>query len=233
MAGKVAWVTGAEGGIGGAVATLFRAEGATVFATDLGDCDVSDRAEVDRTVAEIVDEAGRLDIVVHAAARLGGSGNFLNVSRSQWDGFIATNLHGTFHVCQAAARAMVAGEGGAIVTIGSVNSLAAEPEAAPYVTSKGGVLQLTRAMAVDLAQHGIRANMVAPGPIEVPRNAALFATAPLQEMFARAVPMRRAGRPEDVAVAALFLAEDSSAFVTGAVIAVDGGAMAQIMRVGR
>ena len=229
LAGKVVWVTGAAGGIGHAVATLFRAEGATVFGTDLDDCDVSDRAAVDRTVARIVADAGRLDVLVHAAARLGGAGNFLDVSVADWAGFVATNLDGTFHVCQAAARAM--GRGGAIVTIGSVNSLAAEPDASPYVASKGGVLQLTRAMAVDLAAHGIRANMVAPGPIEVTRNADLFATAPLLAMFDRAVPMRRAGRPEDVAFAALFLAEETSGFVTGTVVVVDGGVTAQTMRV--
>ena len=162
---------------------------------------------------------------------LGGTGNFLDIAVADWRAYLATNLDGTFHVCQAAARAMVASGGGSIVTIGSVNSFAAEPDAAAYVASKGGVLQLTRAMAVDLARFGIRANMVAPGPIEVPRNAALFASAPLQAMFARAVPMRRAGVPNEAAYAALFLSEDSSGFITGATIVVDGGALAQIMRV--
>ena len=231
LAGKIAWITGAAGGIGAATAALFRAEGATVFATDLPDCDVTDRAAVERTAARIASATGRLDILVHAAARLGGTGSFLDVTLADWHGYIAANLDGTFHACQCAARVMAAGRGGAIVTIGSVNSLAAEPDAVPYVASKGGVLQLTRAMAVDLAAHGVRANMIAPGPITVPRNADLFASAPLQAMFARAVPMRRAGQAEDVARAALFLASDEAAYITGAVLAVDGGTTAQIMRV--
>lgn len=231
LAGKIAWITGAAGGIGAAMATLFQAEGAHVFGTDLAECDVADRAAADATVAGIVSEAGRLDILVHAAARLGGTGNFLDISQADWLSYIEINLSGTFNACQAAARAMHAAGGGAIVTVGSVNSLAAEPDAAAYVASKGGVMQLTRAMAVDLAAHNIRVNMIAPGPIEVPRNAALFASQPLQDMFARNVPMRRAGLALDVAYAALFLAEDTSHYITGAVLPVDGGTLAQIMRV--
>ncbi len=229
--GKIAWVTGAAGGIGGATAALFRAEGAAVFATDLADCDVTDRAAVDTCVSRILRDAGRLDILAHCAARLGGTGNFLDVTPADWQSYIAANLTGTFHVCQAAARAMCLSGGGSIVTIGSVNSLAAEPDAAPYVASKGGVLQLTRAMAVDLAAHNVRVNMIAPGPIEVPRNAALFASPPLQAMFARSVPMRRAGQAEDVAHAALFLSEVAAGYITGTVLTVDGGTLAQIMRV--
>ena len=123
-----------------------------------------------------------------------------------------------------------AGRGGAIVTIGSVNSFAAEPGAAPYVASKSGLLGLTRAMAVDLAEHGIRVNMVAPGPIETPRNAAVFAAPAMRAMFGRLLPQRRVGAPADVAHAALFLAEDTSAFTTGSVVTVDGGMFAQILR---
>ena len=236
LGGKVALVTGAAGGIGGAVALRFATEGARVFGADRASadlvCDVGDRAAVDAMVASIVAAAGRLDVLVHAAARLGGTGPFLDVAVSDWTDYIQINLTGAFHVCQAAARAMRhGGRGGAIVTIGSVNSFAAEPEAAAYVASKHGVLGLTRAMATDLAAHDIRVNMIAPGPITVPRNAELFASAPLQAMFARSLPMRRAGHPEDIAHAALFLAEDDARYLTGSVVSVDGGALAQIMRV--
>ncbi len=235
LAGKVALVTGAAGGIGAAVVTLFRAEGAQVFEVDgagcATDCDVGHRAQVDAMIAAMVRETGRLDILVHAAALTGGTGGFLDVAAPDWHRYIGVNLDGTFHVCQAAARQMAQGGGGAIVTIGSVNSFAAEPGAAAYVASKHGVLGLTRAMSVDLADRGIRVNMVAPGPITVPRNAELFASPALQTMFARAVPMRHAGQAVDVAQAALYLVDDTSGFVTGSVLTVDGGALAQIMRV--
>lgn len=235
LKGKVALVTGAAGGIGAAVTALFAEEGARVFATDTAgssiDCDVADRAQVDALLARIMDETERLDVVVHAAALTGGTGHFLYVAAADWDRYVQVNLTGTFHICQATARAMIRAGGGAIVTIGSVNSFAAEPAAAAYVASKHGVLGLTRAMAVDLAEHRIRVNMVAPGPITVPRNSDLFASAPLQAMFQRTLPQRRAGAASDVARAALFLAEDTATFVTGSVVTVDGGAMAQIMRV--
>jgi NAD(P)-dependent dehydrogenase (short-subunit alcohol dehydrogenase family) len=235
LAGKIALVTGAAGGIGAAVVTLFRAEGAHVFDSDRAGCaigcDVSDRAQVDAMIASIVGETNRLNVLVHAAALTGGTGAFLDVGTADWHRYIGVNLNGTFHVCQAAAQAMAHGGGGAIVTIGSVNSFAAEPGAAAYVASKHGVLGLTRAMAVELAAYKIRVNMAAPGPINVPRNAELFASPALQTMFARTVPMRHAGQATDVAHAALYLAEDTSGFVTGSVVTVDGGALAQIMRV--
>ncbi len=233
LAGKVALVTGAAGGIGGAVATLFGAEGALVVASDRAgtahDCDIGDRAQVDALVAAIGRRHGRLDVLVHAAALTGGTGSFLAVEPPDWRRYIAVNLDGTFHVCQAAARMMAQGGGGAIVAIGSVNSHAAEPEAAAYVASKHGVLGLVRAMAVDLAPRRIRVNMVAPGAITVPRNAALFASAPMRATFARVVPMGVTGAPEQVAEAALFLACDAAGYVTGSVLTVDGGMLAQLL----
>ena len=232
LADKVAWVTGTGGGIGAAVARRFAAEGATVVATDIAECDIADRAAVDATVAGIARDHGRLDIVVNAAAQLGGTGNVLDLTAADWRRYLSVNLDGSFHVAQAAAREMAGRKRGAIVLVGSINSHAAEPEAAAYVASKGGVLQLTRAMAVDLAEHGIRVNMLSPGPIEVPRNAELFASPPLQRMFALNVPLRRAGTPDEVAAAALFLAEDSSTYVTGIALPVDGGMLAQAFRVG-
>jgi NAD(P)-dependent dehydrogenase (short-subunit alcohol dehydrogenase family) len=228
----VALVTGAGGGIGGAVAALFRDEGACVVATDRAGaelaCDMVERGQVDALVAEVLRRHGRLDALVHAAALTGGTGAFLDVEAADWRRYLAVNLDGTFHVCQAAARAMAANGGGAIVVIGSVNSHAAEPLAAAYVASKHGVLGLVRAMAVDLAPHGIRVNLVAPGPITVPRNARLFASAAQQAGFARAIPLGHPGQPREVAYAALHLASDEARFTTGTSLAVDGGTLAMV-----
>ncbi len=241
--GKVAIVTGAAGGIGAGCAARFRDEGADVVAADLVPpdeslgiadlpfvaCDVSVAADVARLVEAAARRRGRIDALVHAAALLGGSGPFLEVTAESWEAYIRVNLTGTFVMCQAVARAMAATSGGRIVTIGSVNSFAAEPTAAPYVASKGGVRLLTKAMAVDLARHFITVNMIAPGPIAVPRNADSFGSPPLVRSFERLVPAGVAGRPADIANAAVFLCEDASSYVTGTEIVVDGGTLALLM----
>ena len=246
LAGKVAIVTGAAGGIGAGCAARFRDEGADVVATDLAPpdaalgiadlafvrCDVSVAADVARLVETALERHGRIDALVHCAALLGGSGPFLEVTRESWEAYIRVNLTGTFLVGQAVARAMAGTRGGGrIVTSGSVNSFAAEPTAAPYVASKGGVRLLTKAMAVDLARHGITVNMIAPGPITTPRNAETFASSPLVESFERLVPMGVAGGPADIANAAVFLCEEASRYVTGTEIVVDGGTLALLMPV--
>ena len=242
--GKVVLVTGAAGGIGAATVRALVAEGAIAVASDLRApacelgidaapfiaADVADRASVDRLVAETQAIAGHIDALVHTAAILGASGPFETLSAGDWTRYIDINLSGTFNACQAVARSMIAtGTRGRLVTMGSVNAFAAEPHAAPYVASKGGIRLLTKAMAVDLARHGIAANMVAPGPIHVPRNADLFASPELVALFAQAIPYGTAGSADDVARAALFLADPGLSFVTGAELAVDGGAISQIL----
>lgn len=246
--GRLVLVTGAAGGIGAATARLLRAEGAIVVASDLkapapelGIADVryiraevTDRAGVDQLVVEAQAITGRIDAVVHTAAILGASGPFEELSGGDWSRYLDINLTGTFNVCQSVARSMIStGTPGRIVTMGSVNAFAAEPEAAPYVASKGGIRLLTKAMAVDLARHGIAANMVAPGPIHVPRNADLFAQPDLVALFRQSIPFGSPGAAEDVARAALFLADPNLAFVTGAELAVDGGTMAQVLALPR
>ncbi len=241
LADLSAIITGAAGGIGAAIAARFEAEGARVVGIDLRSpsdatglnfvqCDVSVPAEVERAMTDALAMlGGRLDVLVAAAALTGGRARFPDVTDDEWQSYVAVNLGGTFFACRVAAKTMIAaGRGGSIITLGSVNSVAAETAAAAYVTSKGGVAMLTKAMAVDLAGHKIRANMIAPGPVEVPRNAALFQTAPLQRGFAAFVPMGVPGQPEDIANAAVFLAESASRMITGTTLVVDGGLLAHI-----
>ena len=238
LAGLSALVSGAAGGIGGAVAQRFAAEGAKVVGLDVGGhaagfpllaCDVRDSGAVEHAVAEVARINNGIDIVVTAAALTGGRAAFPDVTDEEWDAFLSVNLTGTFRVCRAVARLMIAQQrGGSIITVGSVNSLAAEQQALPYASSKGGIALLTRAMAVDLAPHGIRANILAPGPVEVPRNAALFRSSEFQRGFKQTIPMGHPAEPADVANAAVFLAEPASRMVTGTTLLVDGGLMAQI-----
>ncbi len=238
-------VTGAAGGIGRAIALAFAEEGAHVVAMDLAApleamswpsgaivplaSDLADREMVERTMAEAVSTLGGLDVFVACGALKWGTGNFLDLTDHDWDRYIGVNLTGTFLTCRAAARTMAqAGTAGSIITIGSVNSFISEPNAAAYVAAKGGVAMLTRAMAVDLGPIGIRCNMIAPGPIEVPSAKGIYEAPKLGAEVRREVALQRAGVPEDIAGAAVFLAEDASRYVTGSTVTVDGGLSAMM-----
>lgn len=243
LSGQTVLVTGAAGGIGAAVAAAFREEGAMVVASDLrtpdpllglGDmpfiaCDVTDRRAVDDMVARVASATGKLHCLVHAAALLGGSGPFEEVEAEVFAKYLAINVGGTFNVTQSVARQMIgAGVKGSIITFASVNALAAEPGASPYATSKGAVRLLTKAMAVDLARHGIRANVILPGPITVPRNADLFASENMKASFSRVIPMGRPGISREIVGAALYLADPANTYTTGIDLLVDGGLTAQL-----
>lgn len=235
---KVCLVTGAAGGIGAAVAAAFAREGAVVVAVDLHApgifdsraCDISEQASVETLVSSLRERYGRIDVLFHAAALLGGSGPFLDVAFDEFRRYLDVNLNGSFLVSQAVARLMVETQiAGRIILVGSVNSFAAEPTAVPYATSKGGVRLLAKAMAVDLARYRITVNLIAPGAITVPRNAALFGSDSMRELYDHLIPMGGPGTPADVAEAALFLASDASRYITGAELVVDGGLLAQIL----
>lgn len=242
--GKVVVVTGGASGIGAAVVDAFRQEGAEVAILDVAPadvdqgrtsalgihCDVSDEEAVDAAFDQIMARWNRVDVVIHSAALLGGSGPFEDLSLERWRRHIDVNLTGSFLVCRAAAQRMIARKiEGRIILVGSVNSYAAERHAAPYVASKGGVRLLTKAAAVDLARHGITVNMIAPGPILTPATAENFDSPATREIFAHVLPGGEPGRPADVAAVALFLGSPESRFVTGTDILVDGGMFAQIL----
>jgi NAD(P)-dependent dehydrogenase (short-subunit alcohol dehydrogenase family) len=245
LAGKRAIITGAAGGIGGAITGEFAAEGARVVAMDLpaplaaaswqakeiSPCpvDLTDRPGINASFARAAAELGGIDVLVTAGALKGGTGNAAEVTDEDWDRYIAVNLTGTFLACRAAARSMiVSGRGGRIITIGSVNSFMSEPNAAPYVASKGGVAMLTRALAVDLAHHNILVNMIAPGPIEVPNTVGQYREPKVGKTLTEVVALRRNGLPAEVAGAAVYLASDASSYVTGSTITIDGGLSAMI-----
>ena len=242
LSGKVALVTGAGSGIGEAAARRFAEEGATVVAADVSDhvaepggsshlqrvrLDVTAVGEVDALVAEIVSRHGRLDVVMNAAGIL-AFGSVGETNDETWARVLNVNLTGTFNVCRAAIRAMRVSGGGSIVNVSSTTGgFDVGSEIAAYVVSKGGVVMLTKAIAVDHARDGIRANVIAPGPTGTAMLRSVMDEAQLAG-FGSSLPLGRLGEPSELAGAALFLASDDASFVTGALLAVDGGQTAQI-----
>ncbi len=244
LQGKVSIITGAANGIGQACARLFAQQGAKVVLADIQDapgqalaqelvaqghqasfvhCDVGIKADVDALVGQVTQQHGRIDVLVSNAGIFKAS-PFLEVSESDFDEVLRVNLKGAFLMGQAAARAMKSTGGGAIVHMSSVNGVMAIPEIASYNVSKGGINQLTRAMALALADDGIRVNAVAPGTIatELARQAVLTSDAARSKILSR-TPMKRLGEPEEVARAVAFLASDASSYITGEILTIDGG----------
>ena len=241
--GKVALVTGAFGGLGRefahilaragasvalagrrvdegrALAGTMRQAGATVTAVAM---DVTDRASVDAALAEAAGSLGEIDVLVNNAG-VAITRPFLDLTERDWANVLDVNLDGAFRVAQAVARRMRdAGRGGSIVNIASVLAERVAAQVAPYAASKAALVQLTRAMALELARHRIRVNALAPGYVETELNRDFFATEGGAALIKR-IPQRRLGRVEDLEAPLLLLASDASAYITGATLAVDGG----------
>jgi NAD(P)-dependent dehydrogenase (short-subunit alcohol dehydrogenase family) len=239
---KIALVTGGASGIGAAVAARFAALGARVVAADIATptkhltdapvahiaLDVTDPDSCARVVTAIVRRFGRLDYLVNSAG-IGADIAFLETTPETFDRIVAVNLRGTFLIGQAAARAMQPGS--AIVNIASVSGMRGNAGRAACGASKGGVVTLSQVMAVELAEIGIRVNVVAPGPVDTPLVAAMHA-AEARTDWLRAVPMARYATPDEIAGACAFLCGPDAAYITGHVLAVDGGFLAAGVRRG-
>jgi NAD(P)-dependent dehydrogenase (short-subunit alcohol dehydrogenase family) len=247
FSGKVAVVTGAANGIGAACARLFAGSGASVALWDIDAtaarslaaqlaaagaraqgiaCDVARSGEVAAALAATVAAFGRVDILVNNAG-IFRAAEFLDVAEDDWDAVIDVNLKGAFLVGQAVAREMVKSGGGAVVNMSSVNGVTAIPSIASYNASKGGIDQLTRVMALALADRAIRVNAVAPGTIatELAQKAVLGSAEAAARIMSR-TPLRRLGQPEEIAAVCAFLASDAASYMTGEVVYVDGGRLA-------
>lgn len=246
LAGKVAVITGAGRGIGAAIAQAYAREGATVIASDIVEenakrtadeirasggqalsarTDVADAAQVDRLIGLAISEYGRIDVMLNNAAIVRESvRHVLDGDESWWDAVLDANLKGHFLCSLAAARQMVRSDGGVIITMSSGGATRAHRGMVAYDASKGGIEALTRALALDLAPYGIRVVGLIPGLIVPARDEVSPEALALTDAT---VPLGRAGVPEDVAGAAVFLASDEARYMTGSFVTVDGGVLSQ------
>jgi len=244
--GKVALITGAASGIGAVAARLFAGEGARVVVADVSDdagratveeieaaggqaayvhADVSNADDARAMVAFAMERFGSLDVLHNNAGVFpAADGSVTDTDEDVWDLVMRINLKGVYLGCRFGIPAMLEGGGGSIVNVASFVALmgAATPQIA-YTSSKGGVLAMTREIAVEFARRGIRANALCPGPIETPLMAELLADPDRRQRRLVHIPIGRFGRPDEIANAALFLASDESSFMTGAALVVDGG----------
>jgi NAD(P)-dependent dehydrogenase (short-subunit alcohol dehydrogenase family) len=228
---RVVLVTGAASGIGREIASRFQREGARVTGFDSADAadivgDVRSAADVESAVAAVVAAEGRLDVLVNSAG-VREIGDVYTMAADEWENVIAVNLSGTFYCCQAVAREMRDTGGGSIVNIASVGGLIGLARRPAYTAAKHGVIGLTKSLARDLGPAGIRVNAICPGLIRTPLTEQYFQDDAFEEGLRTIVPQGRAGTPTDVANAALYLASDQSAYVSGVALTVDGGWLAE------
>jgi NAD(P)-dependent dehydrogenase (short-subunit alcohol dehydrogenase family) len=228
LSGKIALVTGAANGIGAGCAALFAAQGATVIGIDRAECDITDEAAVATLIERITNDNGRIDILVNAAA----TAIFKwieELSYAEWRSTIVAEIDSVFLVTRAAWPLLKASGAASIINFASANArhaLEGSPALA-HVAGKGGVLAMTRQLAMEGAPHGIRANSIAPGFIQTAATKAhLNADPGFRDKVLAKNMIKRLGTPEDVAHCALWLASDEAGYVTGADVAVDAGATA-------
>jgi NAD(P)-dependent dehydrogenase (short-subunit alcohol dehydrogenase family) len=241
---RVAFITGAASGIGAACALRFAGEGARIAGLDINQpepsawkqvataapdesfhiADVRDEKAIAAAVAEVVERFGRIDILINSAGT-GGGGPVHMLPTEEWDRVVDINLKGTYFVCKYVLAQMLAQESGNVINIASVEGIEGFEGGSAYNASKGGVVLLTRNLAIDYGRKGIRANAICPGFIKTPLADAVFNEA-LQEPLQRVVEatqLGRMGEPEEIAGGALFLASDDASYVTGQNLVIDGG----------
>ena len=242
---RAAVVTGGASGIGREVALALAGRGAAVAVADINRegaetvaqalaeggtraeaiaCDVSRPEQAEAMIARAADAFGTVDILVHSAG-VGVERSVLDTTPEDWRRIIDIDLSGTFYCCQAAARHMVERGYGRIVTLASTAGVRGGTGRAAYGAAKGGVIALTKVMAVELAPYGITVNALAPGAIETELVAKMH-SAETRTVYRAGIPLDRYGTPEESAAAALFLASEEARYVTGHVLAVDGGFLA-------
>jgi meso-butanediol dehydrogenase/(S,S)-butanediol dehydrogenase/diacetyl reductase len=239
--GRVAIVTGGASGMGEAIARMIVADGGRVAIADLnrelgsalvekwGDdrgwfspCDVADLDAVSDFVERAADWGGRLDFLVNNAGMV-GMGSTVDIEPGHWRRILEVDLFSVFHFCRAAIPHLRRQTGAAIVNNASVSGMFGDYGMAAYSAAKGGVVNYTRNLALDLARDGIRVNAVCPGAIETPMFAGVSTVPSLQAAYVQAIPMRRLGQPSEIANVVGFLLSDAATYVTGALIPVDGG----------
>jgi 3-oxoacyl-[acyl-carrier protein] reductase len=240
LSGRIAIVTGASRGIGRAIARRLAVQGAHVVAAARGDnarpvveeitaaggradaiaLDVTDAGAAGIMVAATLERLGRIDILVNNAG-ITRDQLMLRMKREDWDAVLATNLTGAFALTQAVLKPMVRQRGGRIVCISSVVGQSGNAGQANYAASKAGVIGFAKAVALEVASRGITVNVVAPGLVETDMTRELTGSA--REEWASKIPLRRLGTPDDIASAVCFLASDEASYITGQVLAVNGG----------
>jgi 3-oxoacyl-[acyl-carrier protein] reductase len=240
LSGRVALVTGGSRGIGRAIALRLARQGAHVVAAARGDnaagvaeairaaggsgeavsLDVTVPEEITRTVAAVVEKHGRIDILVNNAG-IARDQLLRRLKREDWDAVIATNLTAAYAVTQAVLKPMIRQRGGRIVCIGSVVGQAGNAGQANYAASKAGLIGFAKSVALEVASRGVTVNVVAPGMIETDMTRAITERA--HEDWSARIPLRRLGTADDIASAVCFLASDEASYITGQVLAVNGG----------
>jgi NAD(P)-dependent dehydrogenase (short-subunit alcohol dehydrogenase family) len=243
VSGKTVLVTGGGSGLGRAICHGFAKAGARVAVADLSldkaretvapliqqgceafgeQLDVTYKDQVERTVIKVLETWGAVDVLVNCAGRA-IRGTALDYKEEDWNTVIGVNLKGTFLCCQAAGRSMAARRSGKIVNIASIGGFIAYPGSIAYLASKGGVVQLTRGFAIELAPYNVQVNAIAPSLFDTPMVAGTRSDPESQKYFMDRTPVGRMGQPEEIVGAALFLAADCSNMVTGHTLPVDGG----------
>jgi 3-oxoacyl-[acyl-carrier protein] reductase len=240
LSGRVAIVTGASRGIGRAIATRLATRGAYVVAAARKDnaretvdaitsaggraealaLDVTDPGAAQQAISSAVERHGRIDILVNNAG-IARDQLMLRMKREEWDAVVATNLTGAFAMTQAALKPMIRQRSGRIICISSVVGQRGNPGQANYAASKAGLIGFAKAVALEVASRGVTVNVVSPGLIDTDMTRAITDTA--RDEWVSKIPLRRLGTPDDIAAAVCFLASDEASYITGQVLAVNGG----------